>query len=58
MVQQASNTDYQVFVGIDVAASSATVAWMTATGRPTRAITINQTPAGAADLQRRLRAAG
>jgi len=58
MVQQATNTDYQLFVGIDVAATSATGAWMTATGQPTRASTITQTPAGAADLQRRLRATG
>jgi transposase len=58
MAQQVAKTDYQLFVGIDVAATSVTVSWMTATDRPTRAITIPQTPAGAVDLQRRLHANG
>jgi transposase len=58
MAQQTTKTNYQLFVGIDVAATSVTVCWMPVSGRPTRAITISQTPAGFADLQRRLRSTG
>jgi transposase len=49
---------YRLFVGVDIAAVSATAAWMEAAGRPTRAITISQTAAGYADLQQRLLATG
>ena len=45
---------YRLFVGIDIAATSCAVAWMRAGAQPTRAITIKQTPAGFADLQRQL----
>jgi transposase len=45
---------YRLFVGIDVAASSCAVSWMRPGAQPTRAISIKQTPAGFADLQRQL----
>jgi hypothetical protein len=45
---------YRLFVGIDVAASACAVSWMRPSGQPTRAITIKQTPAGFAELQRQL----
>ena len=49
-----SSSHYRLFVGIDVAATTCAVAWMHATTSPSRAITIDQTPAGFADLQRKL----
>jgi transposase len=45
---------YRLLVGIDVAASTCAVSWMRPSGQPTRAITIKQTPAGFAELQRQL----
>src|SRR3954452_3610147 len=45
---------YRLFVGIDIAASTCAVSWMRPSAQPTRAITIKQTPAGFADLQRQL----
>jgi transposase len=47
---------YRLFVGIDVSATTFTVAWMRADARPSRAFTLDQAPAGFAELQRRLRA--
>ena len=47
---------YRLFVGIDVAATSCAVAWMHPTTQPSRAITIDQTATGFADLQRQLEA--
>lgn len=49
---------YPLFVGVDIAAASATVAWMESGRRPSRAITIPQTAASYADLQQRLLATG
>src|SRR5690349_16850194 len=49
---------YQLFVGIDVSAATATVAWMTPTGRPSHPLTIPQTPAGYASLHQHLKASG
>jgi transposase len=45
---------YRLFVGIDVAATTCAVSWMYPGSQPARAITIKQTPAGFADLQRQL----
>jgi transposase len=45
---------YRLFVGIDVAARTCAVSWMAPQAQPTRAITIKQTPAGFAELQRQL----
>ena len=49
---------YQLFVGVDIAAATATVAWLVPGGAPARPITIEQTPAGFAALERRLLATG
>jgi transposase len=54
----ATAPDYQLFVGVDVAAASVTCCWMTPDGAPTRPVVIAQTPAGHADLRRRLLATG
>lgn len=48
----------QLFVGVDIAATTATVAWQGPGGRLGRAVTIEQSPAGFAALQRRLVATG
>jgi transposase len=44
---------YRLFVGIDVSATSFTVAWKRPDARPSRAFTLDQAPAGFAELQRR-----
>lgn len=49
-----ASSPYRLFVGIDVAARTCAVSWMAPDSQPTRAITIKQTPAGFADLQRQL----
>ncbi len=49
---------YHLFVGVDIAAATATVAWLVPGGAPARPITIEQTPAGFAALERRLLATG
>lgn len=45
---------YQLYVGVDIAATTATVAWAQAGGLPGRPLTIDQTPQGFATLQKRL----
>jgi transposase len=37
---------YELFVGIDVSAATVTVSWMTASGRPSRSVTIDQSADG------------
>src|SRR5687768_8588342 len=49
-----SSSRYRLFVGIDVAATTCAVSWMALQAQPTRAITIKQTPAGFAELERQL----
>src|SRR5229473_65429 len=49
---------YDLFVGIDIAAATASVAWMTSKQTASRAITIDQTPQGFSLLQQRLLATG
>ena len=49
---------YHLFVGIDIAAVTATVAWMPPGGTPSRPFTIDQTARGFASLQQRLLAHG
>ena len=49
---------YQLFVGVDIAATTATVSWRSSDGRPTRAFTIDQTVQGYTTLQQRLLATG
>ena len=47
---------YRLFVGSDVAATTCAVAWMQLTTLPSRPVSIDQTPAGFAELQRQLQA--
>ena len=49
---------YQLFVGVDIAAATATVAWQAPGMSVSRPLTIEQTPAGFAALQQRLLATG
>jgi transposase len=49
---------YTLFVGVDIAAATATAAWMELGAQPTRAITIAQTATGYSELQTRLLASG
>ena len=49
-----SSSQYRLFVGIDVAATSCAVSWMRPGAQPARAFTIKQTPAGFAELERQL----
>jgi transposase len=51
-------TVYHLYVGVDIAADTFTAAWLVAGGTPTAPITGEQTPAGYAGLQRRLKASG
>jgi transposase len=53
---EATSADDQLYVGIDVAADTFTGAWLAPGGAPTAPLTGEQTPAGYAALQRRLRA--
>lgn len=50
----ASDTAYRLFVGIDIAATTATVSWQTLTQKPGKPITIEQTPEGFSSLHQRL----
>jgi transposase len=52
------SSSYQVVVGVDVAATTAAVAWMSPGAEVSRAITIAQTAEGFASLEQRLRALG
>src|SRR6266704_4571229 len=45
---------YDLFVGIDIAATTASVAWMASDRKVSRALTIDQTPQGFTSLQQRL----
>ncbi len=49
---------YRLFVGVDIAATTATVAWQGGGAAPSRPCIIDQTPQGFAALQRRLLASG
>ena len=49
-----SSLPYRLFVGIDIAAKTCAVSWMSVSSTPSRAITIEQTPRGAALLLERL----
>jgi transposase len=56
MTAPSSSPTYRLFVGIDIAAASATVAFQQHALSPTRPFTIEQTPAGLAQLLSRLQA--
>lgn len=58
MTTSPQTRSYHLFAGVDIAAATAAAAWMTAEGRPSRAITIEQTSQGYAELQQRLLASG
>lgn len=45
---------YQLYVGVDIAADTFTVAWLSPGGSPTTPLTREQTPAGIAALRQRL----
>ncbi len=49
---------YQLYGGIDIAAETFTASWLASGGTPTAPLAADQTPAGYAALQRRLRAVG
>jgi len=53
-----STTAYQLFVGVDIAAATAAVAWQAPHQKPGKPITIEQTPEGFALLHQRLTKAG
>jgi transposase len=54
----ASSSTYDLFVGVDIAATSAAVAWQHLDAPLTPALTFTQTPVGSAALQQRLLATG
>ena len=54
MTTPSASTYYRLFVGVDIAATSATASWMAPSDRPTRPITIDQTTQGYASLQKQL----
>jgi hypothetical protein len=54
----ANDATYQLFVGVDIAATSATVSWLTPGATPTRAFTLEQTPQAFRPLEQRLLAIG
>jgi transposase len=52
------DTSYQLFVGVDIAAVTATVAWQTGQQKPSKPITIEQTPECFDSLHHRLMKTG
>jgi transposase len=58
MPSLSTSRHYQLFAGIDVAAASATAAWMHPNTRPSRPITIAQTPKGYDTLKHHLLSTG
>src|SRR5918997_1451711 len=53
-----SGPAYQLYVGIDIAATTFTAAWLRPTEAPSAAASYQQTPAGFATLQQQLQATG
>jgi transposase len=58
MSRSQSTGVYSLFVGVDIAATTATVSWMRPGEKASRPLTIEQTPEGYASLERKLRATG
>lgn len=54
----ALHPSYALFVGVDIAATSATAVWQMADGAPTRPFTLAQTPSGMDAFPARLQATG
>jgi transposase len=55
MAASGAQASYRLFVGIDVSATTFTVALIRSGARPSRAFTLDQIPSGFVELQRRLR---
>jgi transposase len=58
MSRSQSTESYSLFVGVDIAAATATVSWMRRGETACRPVTIDQTADGYASLERKLRATG
>lgn len=58
MSRSQSTVSYSLFVGVDIAATTATVAWMRPGEKVCRPVMIEQTPEGYTNLERKLRATG
>src|SRR5258708_39040279 len=58
MYSRSSDATYQLFVGVDIAAVTATVAWQVGQHKPSKPITIEQTPEGFDSLHQRLMKTG
>ena len=58
MKDGSTDPQYQLFVGVDISAASAAVAWMQPGRKVTRSFTIDQTPQGFALLQQKILATG
>jgi transposase len=58
MSRSQSTESYSLFVGVDIAAATATVSWMRRGEKACRPVTIEQTADGYASLERKLRATG
>jgi len=58
MSSHSPESQYQLFVGVDISAASAAVAWMQPGGKVTRSFTIEQNPQGFSLLQQKILATG
>jgi transposase len=58
MSESQSTVSYNMFVGVDIAATTATVSWMRPGEKAGRPVTIEQTPEGYTGLERKLLATG
>lgn len=58
MSSHSPESQYQLFVGVDISATSAAVAWMQPGGKVTRSFTIEQSPQGFSLLQQKILATG
>ena len=58
MSESQSTVSYNMFVGVDIAATTATVSWMRPGEKAGQPVTIEQTPEGYAGLERKLLATG
>jgi transposase len=58
MSSNSPESQYQLFVGVDISAASAAVAWMQPGGKVTRSFTIEQNPQGFSLLQQKILATG
>ena len=58
MTSPTSGVTYSLFVGIDIAATTASVAWISTGNKVTRALSIDQSPQGFSILDQRLLSTG